>query len=443
MNGFQSVVILTALALEHDAVIEQIDVRETKEHPRGTRYSVGALRANPAMDVAVAEIGVGNDTSAVHAERAAAYFSPDLIAFSGVAGGIRDVELGDVVIASKVYGYESGKAGVKFRPRPPAFVGPAHRVEQQVRSLIRDGWKRSPGEQTPAATLAPIAAGEAVIASSGSDLYERITEHFSDAVAVEMEGRGVSAASLANDALPTLIVRGISDLIDGKTPSADLEWQPRAARNAARFLGELLARLAGQPSPLEQGDNDVLATATRRAGDSYYINVPRLLSDRTAFSTLNTWGPDALRGIKTWAELDFQERLRLLELCAGALSAWHAPAMTLEHALAEDEVGARVAFEGHFRTRNWRAFNPTTGLTGNLEKDPHAYTDIGARRIFVPLEPAWATSTTAGVIFNSGSVRLSCVGLLRQLNERQALVSPYLLGPPATELDLSALWVGR
>jgi nucleoside phosphorylase len=55
-------------------------------------------------------IGQGNVIAALQASQAIQDLQPELIVFLGTAGGLKEgVRLGDVVFATKVYGYERGK----------------------------------------------------------------------------------------------------------------------------------------------------------------------------------------------------------------------------------------------------------------------------------------------------------------------------------------------
>src|SRR5207248_7114291 len=87
-------------------------------------------------DVVIAEIGMGGTTTSFEVERAIAHYDPVLVLFVGVAGGLKDVKLGDVVAATKVYGYEAGKVGVSFETRPD--VGnTTYRMEQRARATAK------------------------------------------------------------------------------------------------------------------------------------------------------------------------------------------------------------------------------------------------------------------------------------------------------------------
>ncbi|TML83808.1 MAG: 5'-methylthioadenosine/S-adenosylhomocysteine nucleosidase [Actinobacteria bacterium] len=87
------------------------------------------------------------------------------------------------------------------------------------------------GDGEPEVIVAPIAAGEQLVASTRSEMHAFIRAHDDRAVAVEIESRGFLAALHANQNVDALRVRGISDLLDAKSVSDDEGWQQRASRS--------------------------------------------------------------------------------------------------------------------------------------------------------------------------------------------------------------------
>jgi nucleoside phosphorylase len=228
-------------------------------HPQGTIYERGKfITKGQAWEVGIAEVGAGNAGAAVEAERAIAYFKPDILLFVGIAGGIKDVAIGDVVAATDVYGYESVKVGEQVFTRPKLGKS-AHALVQRARSEARKGeWLQrltsSPASQ-PRVFVAPIAAGEKVIASKQSDIFNFIRASYNDAIAVEMEGFGFLSAAFAYPDIKAIVIRGISDLIEGKNDDSiepEQVRQEKASRHASAFAFEMLEKLqieeTGKPS---------------------------------------------------------------------------------------------------------------------------------------------------------------------------------------------------
>jgi nucleoside phosphorylase len=241
-------VILTALPVEYETVRASLKDLEEKVH-EGTIYELGRFQSkDQSWEVAIAQIRMGNSSAASAAERAIAFFKPRLVLFVGVAGGLKDVELGDVVAADKVYGYEFGKVdAIGFKTRPNVYNA-TYALEQRARAVARrqDWLKRLPLpllDPVPKAFVGPIAAGEKVLASTDSQTWNLIKQSYGDAMAVEMEGHGFLAALHANQHVEALVVRGISDLIDGKREADAANSQEIAAQHASAFAFEVLAEL--------------------------------------------------------------------------------------------------------------------------------------------------------------------------------------------------------
>lgn len=159
-----------------------------------------------------------------------------------------------------------------------------------------------------------------------------------------------------------------------------------------------------------------------------YVNIPALLSEPEAAKQLDAQQMHALARARKWEDMDFGTGIRLRLLCDDAAAAWVPSLGSLGEALAADQPGAKVFFRGAVRTKNWSNYDNRQGLSGDLESDPHLYTDVAGCRVYFPLEPAWAVTTTSGVLLSSGNVRLSLAGTLRSVEGHKANVSPTLIG---------------
>lgn len=285
------VVIFTAIPVEYRAVRAHLSNLRRERHSKGTRYQGGTFEAGKrSWDIVLVETGMGNILAAVEAERAINHFNPILVLFVGVAGGLKDVALGDVVVAAKVYGYESGKAGETFQTRP--VVGtPTYPLEQLARAEAREeDWlqrlKEPMPNPPPRVFVGPIAAGESVISSTHSTVWKLLKASYDDALAVEMESYGFLQAVHANPGLDALIIRGISDLVEGKSEADASNFKEIASRHASAFAFEIIAKL--ETDQLQWNGQKIKASTTleRRQSDhgieeqqAFQTTVPDLVTN--------------------------------------------------------------------------------------------------------------------------------------------------------------------
>lgn len=242
-----TVAVLTALPLEYLAVRAHLTDIEKRVHPDyGTHAEVAQLPGTQ-WQVALLEMGEGTRAAATLTERVMTWLTPQAVLFVGVAGGLKDdIDLGDVVIATKVYAIHGGKETPDgFLDRTETWHAP-HRLESAARQALRG---------QPHIHFKPIAAGEVLLADADSPLAHRLRQRFNDAVAIEMEASGVAHAAHLAGTAGALIIRGISDKADAGKAKADARGsQERAAARAAEAAVAVLRELdpsekAPQPPP--------------------------------------------------------------------------------------------------------------------------------------------------------------------------------------------------
>ncbi|HEY0048412.1 MAG TPA: hypothetical protein VGB68_03945, partial [Pyrinomonadaceae bacterium] len=96
----------------------------------------------------------------------------------------------------------------------------------------------------PKIYLGAIAAGEKVIASTEAEIFKFLKQNYNDTLAIEMEGRGFLTALHANESVQSIVLRGISDLLDNKSDSSDSNRQEIASKNVSAFAFEMLSNIS-------------------------------------------------------------------------------------------------------------------------------------------------------------------------------------------------------
>lgn len=239
--------IITALEKEAKAVISRLDNHTTERYQAQDirTYHCGnvPLRGTDrAYRVVVVLLpSMGEIAAATATTDAVVHWNPQFVLMVGIAGGFAqdDLDLGDVVVADQVVGYEYGKVtDDEIKPRDRVYPASSLLLDR-VRNFWDDAWAQQIGVPRPSNAkraapklfVGPIASGNKVIASE--KFRAELTRRWPKLIAVEMEGEGVFAAVFDRPQIRgTLVIRGISDMADERKGD---EWQEYAANAAAAY----------------------------------------------------------------------------------------------------------------------------------------------------------------------------------------------------------------
>lgn len=263
------VVILTVLPEEYDAVRSQF----TCMRSIGGIYAwqlgeINCQMYNCAYKVALGMVGrPGTNESALATSEAIRKWNPKYILFVGIAGGLKELDKGDVFIADVIHGYEYGKIDHSFLPRDnwtfKTHLGLINLAKAYaLRSEWRERIKATPpiGHIIPKIASGEIASGDKVIDDPNEKFFAKVLKKWPKLKAVEMEGAGVGnaieQAGYLGRSIGFMMIRGISDLPRPKK-KIDIEnirgtqerdnWKSYAANTAAAFAIGIVAN--GLPDP--------------------------------------------------------------------------------------------------------------------------------------------------------------------------------------------------
>ncbi len=228
------IVILCPLSIEYNAVRKYLIAPIFKEEKQfGLSYEAGKIHSEGhEWQVALFETAgkIGNlqarTTQILHS------LKPKFIFLVGIAAGIKDVQIGDVIIGTKAYGYESGKETDNGFLARPDVIYSSRKLIELAKQIIRE----KPPENYKV-EFGAVAGGNRVINTANNSL-QIIKQSYNDTKALEMESIGFAFAAQEAQ-IPFLNIRSICDLAIHKNDN----FQKLAAEHAAEFAIQLIKRL--------------------------------------------------------------------------------------------------------------------------------------------------------------------------------------------------------
>ncbi len=285
------IVILCPVEVEFK-IIRKILINSKPTQYKNLSFDFGQIKTkNNNWNIAVIEPDLNLNSFGLKVNEAISTLNPKFVFLAGIAGGIKDPKIGDIVIGTKAYFYEGGKETAQgFFARPRI-------IENKSNELLTIA-KRITREIKPLNTnfhFGAIASGNKVLASLDSQSIEIIKKHYNDTQALEMESYEFALAASRLE-IPYLNIRGISDLIDGKTKSDSEGNQKIASKEVAKFLHQLISNL---PKPTQR---------------FHYIQKVNFASKKFSFSETRKLGKAILSFNDTFIEVKEDENIYRIEI---------------------------------------------------------------------------------------------------------------------------------
>ncbi|MDO5707462.1 MAG: 5'-methylthioadenosine/adenosylhomocysteine nucleosidase [Andreesenia angusta] len=226
--------LIVAMEEELKIVLDNMDINEKTEYA-GMIFYDGIYKGVKTIAVIC---GIGKVNSAICTQILISTFEVDKVINIGVAGGIGELEPGDVVIANSLVQHDVDASGFNYDlgriPRLDTFD---FKPDRELLEIARKACKKIDNHKIYEGR---IVTGDQFINSSEKANW---LKRYFGAIACEMEGASIAQVAYLNK-IPFIVIRSISDNADKKASISFDEFINIAAENATIILENLLKEIS-------------------------------------------------------------------------------------------------------------------------------------------------------------------------------------------------------
>ena len=229
--------IIGAEQQEIDLLLELLENREEQQRA-GMTFFTGTIHSFP---VALVRCGIGKVNAASCAQILIDLYQAAMVLNTGAAGSLdARIDIGDIVVSNEVIQHDLDVTQLGYEPGMIPDTGMVFKADEQLKILALEAGRQ---------TLSDIRMFEGRILTgdqfiSGQEKKNWLAKQF-HGLCAEMEG-GAVAQVCANNHIPFLILRAISDKADGSATMDYPQFSRMASARSAKLAENLIQKLNHQ-----------------------------------------------------------------------------------------------------------------------------------------------------------------------------------------------------
>lgn len=230
-SSFKTIAIIGAMQEEITPLLEHFSDYERIEIGGNVYYKITQGTRN--IIIAYSKIGkvYASLTCAVMILR----FGAECVIFSGVAGGLQNLKVGDMILATSLCQYD---VDITAFGHPLGFI-PESKIHFDTSERLNKIARLVAQEQGIALKEGIVASGDSFVSNMAKKRW--IIQHF-NAAAVEMEGASIAVVA-SELKVPFCVIRSISDSADDEANISFDEFLAVSATKSAKFVLSMIEKM--------------------------------------------------------------------------------------------------------------------------------------------------------------------------------------------------------